>query len=68
MTLGRSKENKDWQVLTILISLVLKSLIKKPFITKSREFRSFLVNRETGRRAELLGYVDTDHRHTLMCR
>jgi len=28
MTLGRSKENKDWQVLTILISLVLQSFIK----------------------------------------
>ena len=30
MTLGRSKENKDWRVLTILMSLVLKSVIKKP--------------------------------------
>jgi len=36
--LGRSKENKDWQVLTILISVVLKSFMKNLFITKSSEF------------------------------
>jgi len=38
ITLGRSKENKDWQVLTILISLVLKSFMKNLFVTKSSEF------------------------------
>jgi len=32
MTQGSSTENKDWRVLTMLISLVLKSFIKK--ITK----------------------------------
>ena len=49
ITLGRSKENKDWQVLTILIglSLVLKSFMKNLFITKSSEFRSFLFNNIT---------------------
>ena len=38
ITLGRSKENKDWQVLTILISVVLKSFMKNLFVTKSSEF------------------------------
>jgi len=44
MTLGKSNENNDWQVFTILVSQVLKSFIKKTrFVTKSGEFRSFLV-------------------------
>ena len=49
MTLGRSKKNKDWQILTMLISLVLKSFIQKLFITKSSEFRLFLVNGQTSK-------------------
>ena len=57
ITLGRSKENKDWQVLTILIglSLVLKSFMKNLFITKSSEFRSFLFNWQTSKQYNRIG-------------
>jgi len=47
-TLGKSNENNDWQVFTILISQVLKSFIKKLVCYKS-EFRSFLVNGQTSK-------------------
>jgi len=55
ITLGRSKENKDWQVLTILILLVLKSFMKNLFITKSSEFRSFLFNWQTSKQYNRIG-------------
>jgi len=34
MTLGKSKENNDWQAFTILMSQVLKSFIKNLFVTR----------------------------------
>ena len=55
MTLGTSKENNDWQVLTISISLVLKSFTKKRFITEYSEFRSFLVNGQTSKQYNRIG-------------
>jgi len=48
MTLGRSKENKDWHVLAILISLVLKSLIKKLLLQNPENLDRFWL---TGKRA-----------------
>jgi len=55
MTLGRSKENKDWQVLTILITGFKEFHEKNLFITKSSEFISFWVNGQTSKQYNRIG-------------